>query len=75
MPKPVKRWTVREINEECLSCVWIAESDYDRDLKEARDHLQALHDLQNGPPLPTYTAAWNEIMDKVEAFLARTEAP
>ena len=39
-------------------------------LKEA---LQDLIDVQNGPPLPTYTEAWNAAMAKAQAALAKRE--
>ena len=39
------------------------------------DALRALHDVQNGPPLPTWEKDWNEAMAKAGAALNRWEEP
>ena len=35
--------------------------------------LKDLYDLQNGPPLPTYTDDWNKTMDEIDKFLTKVE--
>lgn len=37
--------------------------------EEVIDALEALHAVQNGPPLLKYEADWNEAMKKAEAIL------
>ena len=44
-----------------------------RALERARELLQTLADLQNGPPLPKYEEAWNKAMEDIRAYLASTE--
>jgi hypothetical protein len=41
-------------------------------LQEAREAIQLLMDVQNGPPLVTYEPLWNEAMDRARAFLAKS---
>ena len=41
-------------------------------LAEAKDALEELVDHQNGPPLPTWTPAWNRAMAKACKVLGRT---
>jgi hypothetical protein len=35
--------------------------------------LKDLYDLQNGPPLPTYTDDYNKTMDEIDKFLTKVE--
>ena len=46
---------------------WLDESE-DREAIEA---LQALHDVQNGPPLIKYEKDWNEAMELAQKVLSK----
>ena len=35
--------------------------------------LRDLHDLQNGPPLPSYEQEWDEVMKRAVAILKQVE--
>jgi chromosome segregation ATPase len=44
-------------------------------LRDTRAALDDLMDIQNGPPLITYTEAWNAAMDQARAVMERTAQP
>lgn len=43
------------------------------ELAQAKELLEELMDIQNGPPLITDDADWHDIMGRCSAFLSRTE--
>ncbi len=45
------------------------------DVRDLRVALDDLMDIQNGPPLVTYTEAWNAAMDQARAVMERTASP
>jgi hypothetical protein len=44
---------------------------YEDAIRDLRDVLQALYDVQNGPPLVREAESWKAVMDEAEKMLAK----
>lgn len=53
------------------TCMLCAETELQDQLQALREAAQDLYDVQNGPPLPSYEAEWQEAMAQIDRLLGR----